>query len=270
MVSVSTYVFAGKGLPAFAEELRRRGDTKTRIELYFDLFPFEEAALYEKELRELISGGRLGTHGPIAGCDLVAEEGSLLLRRSLDQYRRCLEMAGRLGALYMVVHTNGGAAVEPQEAQRKRRLFPERAALLAEMARPYGCALWVENVGFRSQRNLVFDQQSYAELILSGGDFYSLVDIGHARLNGWDIPALLAQLGGKIRGFHVHDNDGKADRHLPVFKGTTPWAPIFEAMRMLPEDFLPILEYASPVSHAEIFAGIDAIQEQIGSAAPAD
>ena len=153
--------------------------------------------------------------------------------------------------------------MERSEVQRKQNLFSERVALPAETARQYDCELWVENVGFCKSHNMVFDQESYMDLFLSGGAFYSLVDIGHAHINGWDVPALLRRLSGRIRGIHVHDNDGASDRHLPVFRGNIAWEGVFNALRDLPGDLLEILEYGPDTAWEEILRGIKVLRKKL-------
>lgn len=262
MVSISTFVFSGLSVLEFAEELRRKNDMETGLELFFDTRPFSSAALYHKYLEDYINSRRIGVHCPVSDCDILADAGTLLLGYSLDRHEECMEIAAELGSPYIVLHTNGAAPVDRVDIQRKRELFPERAALLSGMARQFGCELWIENVGLNNCRNMVFDQDAYIDLILSGG-FHSLVDIGHAHINGWDIPALLGRLKGRVKGTHVHDNDGLTDRHIPVFRGSIQWGPVFKAFRDLPGDFLEILEYGPGVSCEDIVLGMEVLRKNL-------
>lgn len=54
------------------------------------------------------------------------------------------------------------------------------------------------------------------------------LDIGHAHING-HLDAFLARPFDRVFNFHIHDNDGKEDKHLPVGHGTVPWG------RVLPQ-----------------------------------
>ncbi len=263
MVSVSTFAFAGLDLLEFAEKLRRQGDTETGLELFFDTHPFTGAGLYQEHLRDFINHERMGIHCPTSGCDLLADEGTLLLRHSLDRHKECMELAARINAPYMVLHTNGMNPVDQARIQKKRKLFMERAVLLAETARQYGCELWVENVGFGRSRTMVFDEASYIDLILSGRSFYSLVDIGHAHINGWDLPRLFKRLNGRIKGIHVHDNDGVSDQHLPVFRGNIQWEPIFQAIQNLSGDLVAVLEYMPNTPRGELSLGINILRDNL-------
>lgn len=267
MVSISTFAFGGSDVLEFAEELRRKNDMETGLELFFDTRPFARAALYHKYLEDFINSRRIGVHCPVSDCDILADEGTLLLGYSLDRHEECMELAARIGSPYIVLHTNGAIPADRAAIQKKRELFPGRAALLSEMAGQYGCEPWIENVGLHNCRNLVFDQDAYIDLILSGG-FYSLVDIGHAHINGWDVPALLGRLKGRIKGIHLHDNDGLSDQHFPIFKGSIQWEPIFKAFRNLSGDFLEILEYEPCTSCEDILLGMEVLRKnrQSGSA----
>ena len=55
----------------------------------------------------------------------------------------------------------------------------------------------------------------------------SLIDTGHAHVNGWDIPAVVQSLGERLVACHVHDNDATADAHLPIGQGTIEWDKYF-------------------------------------------
>lgn len=263
MVSVSTFAFSGLELFEFAEKLRRQGDMETGLELFFDTHPLTETGHYQEYLRDFINHERMGIHCPTSGCDLLADKGTLLFRHSLDRHRECIELAARINAPYMVLHTNGMIPLDQAEIWEKRKLFTERAALLAETAQQYGCELWVENVGFANNRTMVFDETSYTDLILSGKNFYSLVDIGHAHINGWDLPQLFKQLNGRIKGIHVHDNDGVSDQHLPVFRGNIQWEPIFQAMQNLSGDLVAVLEYMPNTPRGELSHGINILRDNL-------
>ncbi len=261
MVSVSTLAFSGQGVLEFAGALRRQNNTDTGLELFFDTQPFSNPVFYHKYLEDFISSGRIGVHCPIEGCDILAEKGTLLLGYSLDRHEECMELAARVNSHYVVLHTNGPEYTDPMAVQRKKALFSERSLLLSEMSQKYGCELWVENVGFYSCRSIVYDFESYINLFSSDCSFYSLVDLGHAHINGWDIPLLLKRLGNRVRGLHMHDNDGVSDLHYPIYKGNIQWEPVFDAIKNLPRDCLAILEYQTHTPCEDIFLGIKTLRE---------
>ncbi|MBR5257498.1 MAG: TIM barrel protein, partial [Clostridia bacterium] len=95
----------------------------------------------------------------------------------------------------------------------------ETMKTLAEMAEKAGVNLLIENVGEPAHQNVLYDQQTFIELFEhlpeSAG---ALIDIGHAMVNNWDIHAVIDALGPRICGYHIHNNDGTRDQHLPLFQ----------------------------------------------------
>ena len=115
---------------------------------------------------------------------------------------------------------------------------------LIALAKPLGITLAFENIAPPS--SALFTQEEYIHA-LDGIDpcVQFLLDIGHAHCNHWDIPAVIRAIGHRLCGFHLHDNNGSGDTHLPIGRGTVDWEPVFEAMRELPEDVVYVIEYAS-------------------------
>lgn len=263
MVSISTLAFDGLNVLKFAEVLRQEHDTETGLELFFDTLPFTNGAYYRRYMADFIQDRRVGVHCPIINCDILADEGTLLYQYSIDRHEECLELAAQVNSPYMVLHTNSTLPINKKDLQRKKDILPERLRLLCEMAQRYGCELWMENVGFTRYGNIVADLDFYIELILTNKSFYSLIDLGHAYMNGWNIPALLNLLGERVRGLHVHDNDGVTDQHAPIFHGGIHWGPVFDALRRLPADCTMILEYQSQTSRGELLLGRTVLREKL-------
>jgi sugar phosphate isomerase/epimerase len=63
------------------------------------------------------------------------------------------------------------------------------------------------------------------ELPLLDGQGFAL-DVGHAHLNGC-LPGFLEQALSHV---HLHDNDGKADTHDPIGKGSIDFGPVKRAV----------------------------------------
>jgi len=261
MISVSTVALNGMAVLDFVEYSAKHGLDGIGIELFYDTLPFYNESSYKKYINEFVENGLIGMHCPMSDCEILAEEGTLLWRYSLDRHKECFELAAELKSSYMVLHTNSLRRMEPAEALRKKELVNERIMLLAEMAGEYGCQLWVENVGFHRYNNIVLDLDEYVDLVLSNDNIYSLIDIGHAHVNGWDIPSLIYRIGNRIRGLHIHDNDGLSDQHLPIYHGNIEWEPVFDAIRSLDKSCERILEYAPKTPVDKIVEGIDILRQ---------
>ena len=71
-----------------------------------------------------------------------------------------------------------------------------------------------------------------------------LLDTGHAHINNWNLTKVIAHLGPRLVGVHLHDNDGLTDQHLPVGVGTIEWQPVFAALKKWASQTRLVLEYA--------------------------
>jgi sugar phosphate isomerase/epimerase len=93
-------------------------------------------------------------------------------------------------------------------------------------------------------------------------DLYYCFDVGHANLNE-GVESAYNLMKGRIRSTHLHDNDGKQDKHLFPFLsegGTVDWNNTMALLSSRPEQY-PLLrelkeaaEFPQPLPHvAEIF-----------------
>ena len=67
-----------------------------------------------------------------------------------------------------------------------------------------------------------------------GFDVCYCLDVGHAHLNRKyenDIPAVVRQLGDRLKMLHLHDNCQNKDLHAVPFAGTIPWEELMVALR---------------------------------------
>ncbi|MDQ7828052.1 MAG: sugar phosphate isomerase/epimerase family protein [Armatimonadota bacterium] len=161
---------------------------------------------------------------------------------ALGVYRQALEWAHRLEAAYVVVHVGWrGDPSLPRPACLRRA--EEAIGILAPLAREAGVVLAVENVGWHGQE--VCDQEEFTALAARLPDTAGvLLDVGHAYLAGWDLPEAFRTLASRLVAVHLHDNDGVADRHLPIGDGTIGWAALHPVLHALPARCQCVLEYA--------------------------
>ena len=166
-----------------------------------------------------------------------------LRRRSLDHVLRALDLTAALGAPFYSVHAgwitdpvgfDGTSFVlPPPESPDDERRALERFVAALELAIDRADALGVELL----VENHVFTEADRGKLLLAEpADFPALfrrleprrlgllIDTGHlnvtARTIGFDRLAFVDAVEPYVRAFHVHDNDGFADSHLPVGEGS--------------------------------------------------
>lgn len=158
-------------------------------------------------------------------------------------------MYKRFSATSMVMHTHEKAVLPGTEEAMRSRVV-EVICQWSERMKNRGVSLTVENVGYPKKGNVLFDVEQFQELFdrlpLEVG---CLIDIGHAMLNGWDIPALIKQMGTRICGYHINTNDGISDLHLPIYDSRSCLEPkwmdeiLFTIGQQTPDAHI-VLEYA--------------------------
>ena len=156
-------------------------------------------------------------HGPYYEVEAASEPGSPDNEYFFETYRQAFGIYHAFNAHSMVTHTNQYAF--DRSLREQMLLYSEKSMLkLAEMAEDAGINLLIENVGEPAHDNVLYDQQAFISLFDRLPDSVgALIDIGHAMVNDWDIFAVIDALGERIRGYHIHNNDGTRDQHLPLF-----------------------------------------------------
>ena len=231
MIYISTYPLPGERLTEFADAHAE----DMGYELFFDNLSRLSAGSYEGRMKELIEQGKVSVHCPMEGCDLLADDGTELMRHTMDMHKRCFELAQAVGAPYVVIHP---CSLEP-----------------------YGVKILLENIGSWRENNLMVTEEDF--IALSKGDKWGmLLDTGHANVNGWDIPSLIRTLGSRIKGFHLHDNDGMTDSHQPIYNGTIPWNDVFAAISEMPSPPDLTVEY-NPKYADDIMAAVGIIRNEL-------
>lgn len=156
-------------------------------------------------------------HGPYYEVEAASEQGSAENEYFLESYRQAFGLYYAFGAHSMVTHTNQ-YMFEQKEKDKKLRYSQQTMATLANMAKSANVNLLIENVGEPAHGNVLYDQKTFIDLFSRLPESVgALIDIGHAMVNDWDIFSVIDALGDRIRGYHIHNNDGKRDQHLPLF-----------------------------------------------------
>jgi sugar phosphate isomerase/epimerase len=199
--------------------------------------------------------GRSGPHTHINITERVKGERI----KWVDEIKRALEVAEVIPCKYMVQHLGVGG----QE--------------FSEYALEAGFSSLEELVNFAKQRGVEIllentpNELSTAERLNLFNSFTHLklnyvFDTGHAHL-GAGIEHEFEIMQERIRSLHVHDNDGKEDKHLFPFAegGTVDWVKTMELLRSRADQYPLLLElrevpeFAQPLS--EIVRVFDRLEE---------
>lgn len=65
---------------------------------------------------------------------------------------------------------------------------------------------------------------------LNHSSFGAVIDSGHSHMAG-DVYTIAAAFGRRLKGLHLHDNDGTGDEHAPLGRGTLDWQRFGDSLR---------------------------------------
>lgn len=190
--------------------------------------------------------GSRSLHGPVWDVNLATGRYPGLRARSLLIYRDYLEFAAQLGAGYLVAHTHICSAPVFNRSE-SQKLAAEALSALTFQGTRFGVKVAVENVGYGN--SCLFNEEEFCSLFKEIPGIVALLDVGHAHLNGWDIPGVIRKLDRSLGAMHLHDNRGLLDDHLPLGDGLISWTPIFRAIEDLPSPPGLTLEYDTPFAN---------------------
>ena len=153
----------------------------------------------------------------------------------MDEIKRALEVAEQIPFRFLIVHLG-----EREDTWSPRALEFSMTALehLRAFASPLGVKLLVENL-----QNDVTRPANILEILNTGhfSDIGVCLDVGHAHLTE-GVASVLAELKGRIRSSHLHDNNGDRDSHLWPGNGTIGWDEVFDGLTTAPQTPAGVLE----------------------------
>ena len=153
-----------------------------------------------------------------------------------------------IGCAYIGCHR---LVIHPFFLDYKRKLDPQvewdlniaRYSQLIPLAKEHGVTICLENMftAFNAKRYEAICSDitmacKYVDTLneIAGERVFAFcVDTGHLLLLGKDIKQAIVQLGDRIECFHVHDNNGAEDQHMPPYTGKLDWNRFVEALKAI-------------------------------------
>lgn len=169
----------------------------------------------------------------------LASAESGIIQLTSDLIRRAIEISAAIGAPFYSFH--GGFVGEPTGRDEWGFVFPQpkpedrRPALerfashllpLIEEAKKAGVQLLVENnvcPPYQKDVGLFGDEQDFVWLFSQSGFSQAgiLLDFGHMNVSSkslsFDQHQMIQAIVPHIKACHIHQNDGSADQHQPIF-----------------------------------------------------
>ena len=166
-------------------------------------------------------------------------------RACLEEFRRCLKAAHRIGAA--VMNTHYSKPPSSFSADDTVSCHAEVLAPLCDEATGLGITVVLEHIPHGGGNQL----ENIASILERVPLLRFHLDSGHAKLersyDRWD--EYLVRLGAKLRHVHLSENDGTEDQHLPlgaVPRSTTNWPRHIRKLKATGYDETITLEVFAP------------------------
>ncbi|HZT28520.1 MAG TPA: TIM barrel protein [Bryobacteraceae bacterium] len=177
--------------------------------------------------------GRSGPHSVIT----ITEPVKAKRVQMVDEIKRALEIAEVIPYRYLIQHV--GVSGEEYEDRKIEAAFTALEELIL-FARQRGVEILLENISnalSTPERLMYFLEQTHLPL-------HFVFDAGHANLSE-GVAAAFGVMQERIRSTHLHDNDGKQDKHLfPLVGqgGTIDWSRTMDLLRSRADQYPLLLE----------------------------
>ncbi len=172
----------------------------------------------------------LALHGPFLGVEAASRKGTPEYEYLVGAYTQAFAQAKAFGVGHVVFHDHE-RYVKPEEKQELQAVCLDNIRTLICLGQEYGVRLLLENLALPVKGTPLFDQREYMELFTRFPEVDCLIDIGHLELAGWDMEAVISGLKDRIRGYHLHNNDGREDSHRRIGDGVISYEAFFRLYR---------------------------------------
>ena len=158
-------------------------------------------------------------HGPFTDVEAASAPGTADRQRFIDAYKYAFDVYEEFSGQSMVLHTHKMRDIPEFGKERMRGWALENINTVGEIALSRGIRLTVENVGHWVKNNVLFNEEQFIAMFdqLPKG-IGCLIDVGHALINRWDIFHVVHTLNTRVFSYHLHNNNGCADSHRPMFE----------------------------------------------------
>lgn len=240
---------------------------KLPMDIGIEVYSETGSDFYWDHLLPKLMAGRTGpftVHGPYQNIDLSSPDTDYQAVRGIYEwtFRLCQKHHATHCVCHPYAYTPRGA-MSAKEIAKREQLCLERVIDLNNLAKQYGVEMLVENM---FHKDGLLDQAGFERLFLPVEELNFLMDVGHAHIQDWDMDAMFAHLGSRIKGYHINDNFGDADSHLMAFEGSYDWKRFFINYKKYTPDATLVCEYISGTVD-EIAESVERIRnyvEQLG------
>lgn len=152
----------------------------------------------------------------------LASLNPLIRKASIRQTIESIKFAAKIGAKIVIIHPGRLPKDYPLMYLKNSRInLLTSLTVMARMAGRMGVMLAIENSPRGRAHRLVATPQEHLYILkrLGSPHLGAVLDLGHAYTWGLDLRECIRFMAEYILLFHLHDNRGRADEHLPLGKG---------------------------------------------------
>ena len=200
-----------------------------KIELMMDGEKWNDMELLFDDIASQLKGFDIPftIHPPAWDINLTSEN-KAIREASFREYKKAIKFAGKIGASHVVIHPgfSFSPVFDKNLAQSRAKLYLNQ---LCEIAKPLGVRLAIENVGYNG--DAILTEAEFIDFLEDIDETAGyLIDIGHAQLDGWNVPHVIQSVKDRLIALHIHDNTGTSDDHLPIGEGKMDWEAIIDVL----------------------------------------
>ncbi|MBN1255632.1 MAG: sugar phosphate isomerase/epimerase [Deltaproteobacteria bacterium] len=187
-------------------------------------FPQDMHAKEVEGIRENLASRSLEpiVHSAVYDINL-ASLNPLIRRASIRQTMESIRFAAKIEAKLVIIHPGRLPKDYPPAYLKNSRInLLTSLDIMARMAGRMGVMLAIENSPRGRAHRLVATPQEHLHIFrrLGSPHLGALLDLGHAHTWGLNLREYIRSMADYILLFHLHDNRGQGDEHLPLGKGS--------------------------------------------------
>lgn len=183
----------------------------------------------ERKINDALSKFNLGIVGHMPWYFQIAHPYDEIRKSILNEIKKIIEILPKFDIQKITLHPD---PFPIQQRKLRNRIFQTMADSITDinkLCNNHGITLSIEN--FTEEKLSTEETKILFEKI---PELRMTLDIGHGNLdlkNGERIFNLINEFKDKIIHFHVHDNKGKEDEHLPPGVGYIDWQKVIKAIK---------------------------------------
>ncbi|MFC2048919.1 sugar phosphate isomerase/epimerase family protein [Elusimicrobiota bacterium] len=162
---------------------------------------------------------KFSVHSPLYGINISSVNPGIR-KESVRQIKKIFEWKKYLHLEHVVIHPGYSPSSDKNIIEKVYENFAETIIDIINTAEKSGVIILLENIGIDNK----YIDREY-DFFLKISDRFNLdicLDTGHLNV-AWKTPLILEGIKQRIKAYHISDNFGIADEHLPVGEGNISW-----------------------------------------------